>query len=88
MNHNYNYISAYITDAELERKLQTIMELGIPVSNIKIHPNYQEGICPELIRSRQHESSFKVLGAFVGTEDYVKNSLNKSSNRLSFNVSK
>ena len=39
------------------------------------HPNTQQNISPELYQSRSEQWGFKVLGAYVGTKEYIKNSL-------------
>ena len=45
------------------------------MSNIKIHSNTQQNISPELYLSRSEQWGCKVLGAYVGTKEYIKNSL-------------
>ena len=75
----YKYLlvpSITLTQAELDHRLDVIMELGIPLSNIKIQPNTQQNIPPDLYQSRLEQWRFKVLGAYVGTNEYIKNSLN------------
>ena len=68
--------SVTLDESELNRRLDIIMQLGFPRSNIKIHPDTQQGISPELYQSRSEKWGCKVLGAFIGSKDYIKNSLN------------
>ena len=68
--------SITLTEAELVHRLDVIMELGIPMSNNKIHSNTQQNIPMELYQSRLKQWGFKVLGAYVGTKEYIKISLN------------
>ena len=51
------------------------MQLGFPRSNIKIHPDTQQGISRELYQLRSEQWGCKVLGAFIGSKEYIKNSL-------------
>ena len=46
------------------------MELGFPMSNIKIHPDTQQGISPDLYQSRLEQWGCKVLGAYIGSKEY------------------
>ena len=64
--------SVILNEAELNRRLDG---LGIPMSNIKIHPNTQQNISPELYQSRLEQWGCKVFGAYVGTKECIKNSL-------------
>ena len=61
--------------SELNRRLDVIMQLGFLRSNIKIHPNTQQDISRELYQSRSEQWGCKVLGAFIGSSEFIKNSL-------------
>ena len=67
--------SVTLDETELNRRLHIIMELGFPMSNIKIHPDTQQGISPDLYQSRLEQWGCKVLGAYIGSKEYIKNSL-------------
>ena len=51
--------------------------LGIPPNNFKIHPDCQSGLSPDLVARRKVEWGFKILGAFVGTDEYVVSALRR-----------
>ena len=67
--------SVTLDQNELNRRLDIIMQLGFPRSNIKIHPDTQQGISRELYQLRSEQWGCKVLGAFIGSKEYTKNSL-------------
>ena len=64
--------------------MQKIVDLGVPACNIKIHPSCQIGSIHESFR--RDNWGFKVLGAFIGTDEYVKRSLNKKVRSLDSTV--
>ena len=70
------------TENELARRLDVITQLGIPISNVKVHPNNQQNIPLELYNSRLEQWGFKVLGAYVGTTEFIKNSLNTKMDNI------
>ena len=67
--------SVTLDETELNRRLHIIMELGFPMSNIKIHPDTQQGISPDLYQSRLEQWGCEVLGAYIDSKEYIKNSL-------------
>ena len=70
------------TENELAHRLDVITQLGIPISNVKVHPNNQQNISSELYNSRLNQWGFKVLGAYVGTTEYIENSLNTKMHNI------
>ena len=56
-----------LSDDELDVKVQKIVDLGVPACNIKIHPSCQIGSIHESFR--RDNWGFKVLGAFIGTDE-------------------
>ena len=64
-----------LTDEELDQRLAVLTALGLPLENIKIHPDCQPESPPEVLAKRRVEWGFKILGAFVGTDEYVLASL-------------
>ena len=64
-----------LDENELNRRLDIIMQLGFPRSSIKIHPDTQQGISRELYQRRSEQWGCKVLGAFIGSKEFIKNSL-------------
>ena len=66
----------------MAHRLDVITQLGIPISNVKVHPNNQQNISLELYNSRLNQWGFKVLGAYVGTTEYIENSLNTKMHNI------
>ena len=66
--------SVILDEPELNRRLDIIVQLGFPISNIKIHPDTQPGISRQLYQSRSEQWGCKVLGAFIGSKEFIKNS--------------
>ena len=64
-----------LSDDELDRRIATLMALGLPRENIRIHPDCQPDCSPEVAAKRRFEWGFKILGAFVGTDEFVMASL-------------
>ena len=64
-----------LTDDELGQRLAVLTALGLPLENIKIHPDCQPQSPPDLVAKRRVEWGIKILGAFVGTDEYVLTSL-------------
>ena len=72
----YLFASDVILDQiELDRRLDVLLQFGFLRSNIKIHPNTQQDISRELHQSRSENWGCKVLGAFIGSSEFIKNSL-------------
>ena len=74
--------SVILDETELNRRLDIIVQLGFPISNIKIHPDTQPGISRQLYKSRSETWGCKVLGAFIGTKEFIKNSLSIKINEI------
>ena len=64
-----------LSDDELDRRIATLTALGLPRENIRIHPDCQPDCSPEVAAKRRFEWGFKILGAFVGTDEFVMASL-------------
>lgn len=47
------------------------MSLGIPIENIEIRPDCQPHASSRMVSKRRIEWGFKILGAFVGADEYV-----------------
>ena len=72
------------TFEQIEERVQALNLLGIPVSNVKIHPKCQSQASPHVEQHRKINWGFKVLGAFVGTDDYVTQALQLKTQSLEF----
>ena len=57
------------TFEQLEERVQTLNSLGIPTSNVTIHPSCQRQTSSQVEQFRRLNWGFKALGAFVGTDD-------------------
>ena len=68
-----------LTGDELNKKLEALTALGIPLENIKIHPDCQSGLSSDVVARRQLERGFKTLGAFIGTDEYVLSALRRKT---------
>ena len=55
----------------MDVRIRALTNLGIPVDNVKIHPDCQSFVSPSVLVKRRVEWGFKILGAFVGTDEYV-----------------
>ena len=53
----------------------TLNALGIPTQNIKVHPDCQSATPTALAAKRRAEWGFKMLGAYVGIDEFVMNAL-------------
>ena len=71
-----------ISQRDLDVRIRALTNLGIPVDNIKIHPDCQSFASPSVLVKRRVEWGFKILGAFVGTDEYVLRQLNNKMNKL------
>ena len=52
----------------VDQKIARILDLGIPIKNIEVHPDCEPDAPRELILKREREYGFKMLGSFVGTD--------------------
>ena len=67
-----------LTDGELDKRLEALLTaLSISLKNIKIPPDCQSGLSPDVASRRRLELGFKILGAFVGTDEYVLSALRR-----------
>ena len=62
---------------ELRTKLATLIAMGILAQKIKIHPDCQCGLPAEVVANRKAEWDIKILGAFIGTDDYIMSALRR-----------
>ena len=74
------------TEDELENRIHILNSLGIPTSNVKIHPRCLRQTSSQLEEFRRRNWGFKVLGAFVGTDDYVNQALQDKTRSLESEV--
>ena len=60
----------------VDQKVAEIVEHGIPLENMKVHPDCQPGVSPSEIMRRESKWGFKILGSFVGSDALnIKNAL-------------
>ena len=59
-----------LSEVQLEDRISQLIDLGIPRSNIKIHPKCTVSCSSSLSAEREKQFGVKVLGAFVGTSEY------------------
>ena len=74
------------TEDDLEKRIHILNSLGIPTSNVKIHPRCLLQTSSQLEEFRRRNWGFKVLGAFVGTDDYVNQALQDKTRSLESEV--
>ena len=64
---------------ELDRRIHVlnvlVLVLGAPTQSVKVHPDCQSGAPSALVAKRKAEWGFKILGAYVGTDEFVMNAL-------------
>ena len=58
---------------ELHRRIRVLIALGIPTQNIKVRPDCESGVSSFLADKRKTEWELKILGAYVGTDEFVMN---------------
>ena len=61
-----------LSEEQLEDRISQLEEVGIPRSNIKIHPACTSSCSSSLAAAREEQFGLKVLGAFVGSSTYVQ----------------
>ena len=71
-----------LSRSEMNKRINALMDLGLPMENIKIHPDNQSVVTPSVVTKRRTEWGCKILGAFVGTDEYVIHELGSKMNRL------
>ena len=64
-----------LSSDELHRRIRLLIAPGVPAQNIKIHPDCEFGVSSALVDKRKAEWGFKILGAYVGTDEFVMNAL-------------
>ena len=64
-----------LSSDELHRRIRLLIDLGVPAQNIKIHPDCELGVSSALVDKRKAEWGFKILGGYVGTDEFVMNAL-------------
>ena len=69
-----------LTQEEFLERINVLVSLGLPTDNIKVHPHVisrcQPSVCPTVLVNRSIQYGCKILGAFVGTDEYVIRQLN------------
>ena len=65
-----------LSQKEMSLRVNVLMSLGVPMENIKIHPDCQPHASSRVVAKRRIEWGFKTLGAFVGANEYVLDALN------------
>ena len=63
-------------------RIHALVNLGIPIGNVKIHPECQPCVSPSVFIKRNIEWGFKILGAFVGTDEYVLCNLESKMSKI------
>ena len=79
-SNNY-YILPVDNHNELKRRMNILLELGFKEDMIKIHPDsvsFEDK--PIELQERKVEYGVKLLGAFLGDSEYIKNNLSKKNN--------
>ena len=64
-----------LSSDELHRRIRLLIALGAPAQNIKTHPDCELGISSALVDKRKAEWGFMMLGAYIGTDEFVMNAL-------------
>ena len=71
-----------LSDDDINDRVQLLVSMGISIDNIKIHPNCQPDAPDDLKARRAAKWEFKILGAFVGTDEFVMNAIRQKSKTL------
>ena len=71
---------------EFFERINVLVSLGLPTDNIKVHPNIisccQPSASPTTLAKRSVQWGCKILGAFVGTDEYVIHQLNDKMRKI------
>ena len=67
---------------ELDVRMRAVVNLGAPIEDVKAHPDCQLSASPSTTIKRRIERGFKILGAFVGADDYVLCQLRSKMSRV------
>ena len=60
-----------LSQNELFERVDALTSLGVPIENIEVHPHCQSFVSPRALAKRRLEWGYKILGAFVGADEYV-----------------
>ena len=66
----------------VDQKIAKIVDFGIPIENVKVHPDCEPDAPRMILLRREAEYGFKILGSFVGTDSFVVNALRGKMERL------
>ena len=65
----------HLSCQESLERINVLVNLGLPIDNIKVHPHIinccQPSVSPIVLAKRSVQWGCKILGAFVGTDEYV-----------------
>ena len=62
---------------DIRDRVEMLTSVGISIDNMIIHPYCQPDAPKDLKTRRRAEWGFKILGAFVGTDQFVIDALNQ-----------
>ena len=71
-----------LSQNELFERVNALMNLGVPIENIEVHPQCQSFVSPTVLAKRRIEWGCKILGRFVGTDEYVLHQLNAKMSEI------
>ena len=60
-----NYVATFSIRLLLFHRVNLLMRLGVPIQNIKVHPQCQSFVSPMMLTKRRVEWGCKVLGSFI-----------------------
>ena len=75
-------VQSQMSQSEMNVRIHALVNLGIPIGNVKIHPECQPCVSPSVFIKRNIEWGFKILGAFVGTDEYVLCNLESKMSKI------
>ena len=71
---------------ELLERINFLVNLGLPIDNIKVHPHIinccQPSVSPVVLAKRSVQWGCKILGAFVGTDEYAIHELGNKMRKI------
>ena len=71
-----------ISQDELFCRVNLLMTLGVPIQNIRVHPQCQSFVSPAALTKRRLEWGCKALGSFIGANEYVLRELNNKMTKI------
>ena len=71
-----------LNDLQWNTRIKLLTDRGILRENIRLHPNCQPEKDDYLKQQRAEKWGFKVLGAYVGHNEYITNALQKKADQL------